>query len=256
MRITSQYLGKSTGLAYKWMQNNNSAGNNSINSLWNNFAQTNSASNDMFSLAAQFGNLRASNTLIKAQYGNNNSKLNDILSSLNNKEEASKDQAAAAKKLEESADDLGNSAVKLSQNGRKSLLNADEEGNYNMEAIASAVNEFVDNYNATKKAVVDSGNSRAIQTAVSMVENTAVNEKMLNKVGITINSDNSLSLNKETLKGAEMSDIKSLFSGTSSYMYTVAKQASQIEGYAAADARLGGLSGYNSGKGSNVDTYA
>ena len=61
-----------------------------------------------------------------------------------------------------------------------------------------------------------------------MVNTTKANENLLNKVGITINEDNSLSLDKDTFKAANESTVKTLFNNTGSYGYSVSASASFI----------------------------
>ena len=55
---------------------------------------------------------------------------------------------------------------------------------------------------------------------------------MLSKVGITIGSDSSLSMDESTFKKSDMSVAKSLFNGTGSYAYTVATKSAMANSYA------------------------
>ena len=59
-----------------------------------------------------------------------------------------------------------------------------------------------------------------------MTQNTAINEKLLAKVGVTINEDNSLSVDKDAFMKADMSAIKSVFTGNGSFAYRVSTYAS------------------------------
>ena len=61
-----------------------------------------------------------------------------------------------------------------------------------------------------------------------MVNATKANENMLSKVGITINEDNSLSLDKDTFNKANETTVKTLFNSTGSYAYNVSASASFI----------------------------
>ena len=57
---------------------------------------------------------------------------------------------------------------------------------------------------------------------------TGIMKNSLEKVGITIGSDNRLSLNEETFKNADFNKVKSLFNGGSSYAGIVSTSASRI----------------------------
>ena len=124
------------------------------------------------------------------------------------------------------------------QTGTKSVFNKvdakDEDGNdvkaYDTDKIYKAVKSFVDDYNAMIQAA-DSSKTTAIQkSTISMINATSKYESSLNKIGITIDSDNyRLSIDEETFKGADMNRVKNLFNGTNSFAYNVKSQASMIE---------------------------
>ena len=160
-------------------------------------------------------------------------------SKVNNKSTAtSKDSTETLSKVESSAKDLKDSASKLLQTGTKSVFNKvdakDEDGNdvkaYDTDKIYKAVKSFVDDYNAMIQAA-DSSKTTAIQkSTISMINATSKYESSLNKIGITIDSDNyRLSIDEETFKGADMNRVKNLFNGTNSFAYNVKSQASMIE---------------------------
>ena len=65
---------------------------------------------------------------------------------------------------------------------------------------------------------------------------TAANEDMLAKVGITIGEDNRLSVDEKAFKEADMSSVKTMFHGVTSYAYDVQTKASFINMYAKEDA--------------------
>lgn len=160
-------------------------------------------------------------------------------SKVNNKSTAtSKDSTETLSKVESSAKDLKDSASKLLQTGTKSVFNKvdakDEDGNdikaYDTDKIYKAVKSFVDDYNAMIQAT-DSSKTTAIQkSTINMINATSKYESSLNKIGITIDSDNyRLSIDEETFKGADMNRVKNLFNGTNSFAYNVKSQASMIE---------------------------
>lgn len=261
MRITARNMGRNSYLTYK-ISNRLSGSSNMVNSLLNNLSKsTNRTTNDLNSLAAQYGSLKSNNRVLKSYYrqiGRNNN-TNSTNNTVNSNVNASNNKDAA-KSLVDASKSLKDDAIALAEKGRKSIFKTDAEGKYDMDAISSAVSDFVGSYNSTRSAVINSGNSRAIQTAVSMVSSTASMEKSLNKVGITINNDNSLAFDSDKFKESDMSTIESLFNGTGSYAYGVANKASQLESYATIDAArnanmFSGYSGYSGTRGSIIDMW-
>ena len=126
----------------------------------------------------------------------------------------------------------------------EALDNADlwtlKDGKYDMDKIADAVKTFVNEYNDTVSQSSKVTNSDVSKQISNMESMTSIMSKNLSKIGITAGADGKLTLNEETLKGANMKDIKSLFDGANSY-------ASQIQKYAndASKAAVNGSSIYS-----------
>lgn len=131
---------------------------------------------------------------------------------------------------------LGKSASKLLATGTDSLFQKtavkDDEGNetqeYDTDKIYKSVSSFVDNYNDLIKSAADSSSSPVLSSTASMVGSTKSNETLLSSIGITVGSDNTLSIDKTEFKNAETSTIKSLFNGAGSYGYRVATKSANI----------------------------
>lgn len=198
--------------------------------------------------------------LMKAYYASDGK--NSTLNSLTKDKTKDTTDKKALAKVETASDALKESADALLKTGSKSLFakkditTKDENGvettakGYDTDAIYKAVNSFVNNYNSVVGAVDDTSNSTIDNRATTMVNATISNSKMLNKLGITINSDSTLSLDKDTFMGADMNTAKALFNGNGSYAYRVSAQASLIN-YAAGNAATSkglynGAGGFNS----------
>ena len=95
-------------------------------------------------------------------------------------------------------------------------------------AIIDAVNSFVEEYNNTIDAVDATNSSKVLKAGVSLAKQTNAYSTSLAKVGITVNYDNTLSVDKDLLANAASSDLKSLFSGVGSFAYQTAAKADQI----------------------------
>ena len=115
------------------------------------------------------------------------------------------------------------------------MIKKGEDGNetYDYDAIYEKVNDFVKSYNSMLDSFDNVENTSLLRKGISMVDSTAANAKMLEKVGITIKEDNTLSLDKDKLKEAKISDLTTMFTGFGSYASKVANKASQMNSLAA-----------------------
>lgn len=236
---------------------NPSNGSNNIFSSMFGGSSSTSQTNGAFdsSLLSDYASIKNGSyaKLTKAYYGNN---------SRSDKTAISEENAELKKeysKTKSSASDLKDAISSLVDS--KSLFEktkvADEDGNetmdYNREKIGESVKTFVDKYNAMIKDGGDSSNNAVLRSTLSMVKRTSVNENLLKNVGITIKSDNTLSLDEESLKSANISDLKSLFSGSGSYADNIASAASSV--FNSSVDKISGLSGYSaSGSYTAADT--
>lgn len=182
----------------------------------------------------------------------------------------SKKTTANASSVQSDADSLKDSADKLFANGRDSLFTKknittkNEDGttttayDYDRDAIYKAVKSFVDDYNDVLTSGGNSSNTNVLRQTLNMKNNTSVYKNLLSQVGITIGSDNKLSLDEETFKASNMSTVKSIFNGSNSFSYTTSLKASQISYYAD---RASSTYGYNGSlnasfhTGSKYDSY-
>jgi len=134
--------------------------------------------------------------------------------------------------LKEAADALFSSKSLFE---KKTVTVKDEYGNeteekaYDTDAIYKAVNSFVDSYNSVINAVNKVDDKTVVNKAVSLTNSAISNNKMLNQIGITINEDSTLSIDKDTFSKADMSKVKTLFQGAGSFGYTASAQASLID---------------------------
>lgn len=163
------------------------------------------------------------------------------------------DKTDSAKQLVSTRDDaksLKSAADKLLDSGKDSLFKDKD-----MDGIYSAVSDFVKNYNNLIDDAKDSSKTSVLNSASNMVSLTKVMSNALSKVGITVGSDNKLSINEDSFKKADFSNVKSLFNGTGSYAYQISSSASAIAN--TANSSVAGLYGsiYN-GDGGYGSNYA
>lgn len=169
--------------------------------------------------------------LMKAYYGNSSNDTIKNLAQNVNKNNISNtltsEEAKAITKVQSSTDSLKESADALLEKGSKSVF-VQKDGRYDTDAIYSAVDQFVKDYNAVIDATGDVDNKSIQRSAANMVNASVQNGKLFGKVGITVGEDGKLSLDKDLFKKADMFTVKSLFQGNGSYGYQVSAQSSMI----------------------------
>ncbi|MGN0695573.1 MAG: hypothetical protein ACI4J5_02270 [Oscillospiraceae bacterium] len=131
-----------------------------------------------------------------------------------------------------------------------SLFEKNSEGEYDREKIAEGVNTMVSDYNKTIKAFQNSENIAALSKGVSMTQTTSAFSGALKRIGVSINSDNTLSVDSKKLDAAAVSDVKSVLSGNYSYSAKISEKAQFVS--EAAGSQISGI--YNSKGG--VSTYS
>lgn len=194
-------------------------------------------SNGLTDLLSEYSSIQSGSyrRLLNAYYGDSDKgsiKSADEKKSIS----TSKDDTKELTEIKNSADSLGESIEKLGKTGSKSLFakeyktteDGSTKGTYNLDKIYDAVKEFTDNYNSLVEAAEDADTKSIASNMKSIITNTKANKDMLEDIGITINSDSTLSIDEETFKKADMSVAKSLFNGTGSYAYQTGVKASMV----------------------------
>lgn len=111
----------------------------------------------------------------------------------------------------------------------------------NQDKIKTAIKEFADNYNSLVMAAKDSTNTSIKKQTKSLTNNTYVYSDLLKGVGITVNSDNTLSVNEDTLTQASASTLKTLFTNKGSFGDNTSTKASMIYNTANSALSTGGI---------------
>lgn len=117
---------------------------------------------------------------------------------------------------------------KLYESAKKLKSRDYSSKDFKTEDVLSDVKNFISNYNSTINSTKKLNSYSMLQTAVWATEQMNISEGMLNKVGITIKDDNTLSIDEEEFKKARTSDVKALFGGTGSLVSRVAQKASTL----------------------------
>ncbi len=197
-----------------------------FDSLSANSSQTSSSTNFL----AEYASIKNGSyaKLAKAYYGKTSG------SSTVTKEEAaekvtSNDRVKAnADALKASSGMLVSSKTLFTDQVETTDKDGNKTSNYDYDKIYKALKSFVDDYNNVIESGGESDNSSVLRNTLSMIRMTKENKNLLEDVGITINEDNTLSIDEEAVKKANIHDLKSLFSGTGSYADSIATKASNI----------------------------
>lgn len=198
------------------------------------------STSSLSSLASDYTSIRNGSyyKLLKAYY-NGNSKIDSVSSTSKTNKSSNLSYGSEQKNaitVRDNAKALKEDALKLVEKGSKSLFNKVDvkkedgttERGYDTDAIYKAVSSFVKDYNSTIESAADSNNNSTLISANSMVNTTKANKELLSDVGITVGSDNKLTIDEKAFKASDMSDVKSLFNGVGSYAYNVANNASSM----------------------------
>lgn len=104
--------------------------------------------------------------------------------------------------------------------------------NDNKDNLFEAFSAFVKDYNDLIKNSLKSENSNVINQADYLRNLVNSNKSAFSRLGITIKSDNSLSIDEDKFKEADMTDLKNLFSGSYSFSEKMKDRINQIYRYA------------------------
>lgn len=157
------------------------------------------------------------------------------------KETVNTEYTTALSKAGSDAEKLKTSVAALNKTGSKSIFeqkeittkNADgtttTTKDYDREAIYNSIKSFTDNYNSLIKSGQNTASSNVQRQTKNLISYTSINESKLAAVGITVNEDKTLSIEKDTLNAANIDDVKSLFHGSGSYASTISSRAATLE---------------------------
>lgn len=99
---------------------------------------------------------------------------------------------------------------------------------YDMVGIKTALKNYIKAYNSVLDSASNTDNVSILRKAAFMTGATAANSKLLDKIGISVASDNKLSLDLADFNDADINDIKTLFQGNNSYASKVYAKAFEI----------------------------
>jgi hypothetical protein len=104
--------------------------------------------------------------------------------------------------------------------------------------LAQSIKDFVSNYNktldeakaGTKNGTITNGDAKKVK---NMLDTTSAYEKKLSEMGITIGSDNKLTIDTAKLSASSVDQAKELFSGAKSFGANILRRSDALTGYTA-----------------------
>ncbi|WP_022747607.1 hypothetical protein [Lachnobacterium bovis] len=228
--------------------------------------QTNNFMSNIYKLSSDYSTVKSGNyrqlinSYIKEIGGNKNTrKLNledtdslaRIKESLNPSKESktststSKESNKTIAEVEKKANDLINSAKEL---------NIDKKLYDDTDKTFDKVKDFVNKYNDLVKEKSDIKSSTVEKSFENMITTTKSNEKLLSKVGITVNEDKTLKIDEDVFKKADKDTLKLLFADNASYGYSTRLNASMIEMNAKNEANKSNTYNINGAYNNNYNT--
>mgnify|MGYP000442860034 FL=1 len=224
---------------------NNSSSNNYMSGI--NYADYNSIRNGSY------------RKLVKAYYAKESgtSSSNSTSKTDSTTDKTTSSQKVNAATVRDSASNLVNDVKELSSDKLwKKTTTTDKDGvtstDYDKDAIYKAVSSFAKDYNSLVSASGNSSDNSVLRTSSTMVAYTKANKNLLSKVGITVGSDNKLTVDEDKFKSADMTTVKSLFTGRGSFGKMTSTSATSS--YSSAVSQLAKLS--SSSTYSNMGSYS
>lgn len=133
-------------------------------------------------------------------------------------------------------------------------LGATRIDNSNKDNVYKAFSSFVKDYNNLIENTDKSANSNVVNQASYLKNIISNNKSAFSKMGVTVNSDKTLSIDEEKFKDADMSGVKNLFSGAYSFAEKMTDKVNSIYRYATQGEALNKKTYTNDGSGVNAPT--
>lgn len=138
--------------------------------------------------------------------------------------------------LKKSADVLNDTSLWETKKVKKINEETGEETeveDYDWKGITKAVKSFIEDYNSLVGHLGNSDTKSLLRNASWMTNITDKAKNLLSKAGITVGKGNKLELDEDALKEADITTLKSLFSGYGSFSDKISQKAENISKEAA-----------------------
>ncbi len=160
--------------------------------------------------------------------------------------ESAKTDEKSIELVKSSAQEAINSLNKLMDDSLfKKVEMTDKDGNkvvdYDKDKILDKLKTFVEDYNSVIEGAGEMDGDSSLRAGVRMVDQLKVYKSSLSQIGINVEADNTLKIDEEAFKAADMTDMKSLFTGSVSMAKNMQSKLLQV--YSATNMDLNSTSG-------------
>lgn len=182
----------------------------------------------MSNVLTQWSDFRVSKNLYKAYFAQKKAETTSA-------SEKAAEKKKTTKTKNNVEDKLGtlSSNVSSSVNGLEAAFSTDKDGNIDYDKAFSAANSFVNSYNELVSAIKKSGDQTVSGKQEFISNMTNAYSKRLEKVGITVKTDGTLEIDKDTFNSASAEELKKIFGKSESFASFMGSQAKQLSNYAA-----------------------
>ena len=192
------------------------------------FSNTNSSKNstDLFSAInlSDYNSIKSGTygKLLKAYYKKEDTEVSDKNS---NKTNVSTESTSVQelKEVQAKAEELRDSASVLMQGGSKSVFKEEK-----MDKVYSTVSDFVQDFNSLVEKGTESDSKSIISGSEGLVTLAKDYEEEFKVMGITVDKNNQLVIDKDTFMNADIDKVKEVFNGKNSFAYLTSLRAVSI----------------------------
>ena len=189
----------------------------------NNNSNSSYGMNSLYSVLGDYTSIKSGSygKLLKAYYSEAASEEVSSLAEKTTKKTYVSEEFKAVASAQTKVDSLEDTMSKLYTSEEDSIW---VEGN--KDDIYDAVSSFVTGYNETLESVAEVDSKTVNNRGLTLINNTEMYKDDLAKIGITINEDDTLSIDKKTFAAASAEQIEAVFNSRGSFGHI---QSSQIE---------------------------
>lgn len=172
----------------------------------------------------------AINSVSLVNYLDDDTDTTSLLDSL----QTSTTQITSYEELEEAATSLESAVQALTDDSEDSLFAMAQESGDNSEVMES-IRTLAEKYNELLEELSDSTSTINSYYLQAIKKLTSSNSDELSLLGITIESDGSLTVDESVLESASLEDLENLFGADSEFMESLSSLASKVSDSAAAE---------------------
>lgn len=234
--------------------NGNSTG---VSTLFQSLSSSNNSSSsvsDMSSLLADYASIKNGSyaKLAKQYYAKNSSSSSSASKELYGEFSSdtkaditsNKSTMSAAGSVRSAISSISSDDALFTNKVTKKDENGKETESLDYDKIYSKVSSFVKSYNSLIESAGESDDTTVLRNTLSITNSTDNNKTVLEKAGITVNADNTLSVDKDSIVNGDIDSLKSLFGQKSFYAKSVDTYATNIASQSAQN--IYSLGGYTS----------